>query len=387
MSFTIRTYRDAVERVIDLFDTEPTERNKRMARYAVQQTYRELPAMARWSYFERNRTLVTSPPYSAGTIAYDHTGGAHERLATITGGVAPDWTASGRLVIGEIRYDVDRHIDNTRFTLTATSNPGADITAGTAYSLERQAYELPADFRRLLQVYDLRRLMPLSLVTPDAIREHSTLRHRTPGDAVMAAVLGTGDNYARVSLLLAPVPQSAVTLDIHYEASPRPLWTEYEATGTVSVDAGSVTVTGTNTKFAATHVGAILRFGANSITAPSDEIGSCIEQGAQPFAYQRRVVEVVSATSLTIDQPIPVAMAGVKYAISDPIDIEPAAMWTAFLRLAEAEFARQIRSEDAPRRRAEALSFTRLALENDSRQAITSSAASNAFSPTITTAP
>jgi hypothetical protein len=183
------------------------------------------------------------------------------------------------------------------------------------------------------------------------------------------------------------VPLSAVTLDIHYEASPRPLWTEYEATGTVSVNAEGVTVTGTGTAFTSTHVGAILRFGVNTTTPPSDEIGSCIVQNSQPYAHQRRVIEVVSAASLVIDQPVPVAMSGVKYAISDPIDIEPAAMWTAFLRLAEAEFARQIRSEDAPRRRAEALAFTRLALENDSRHAVTSSAASTAFSPTITTAP
>lgn len=387
MSATIRTYRDAVDRLLDLFDIDPTERNKRMARSAVQTAYRELPQMARWSYFERHLAIRTSPPYSTGTVDYDHEGGAYPRLVTLTGGAWPNWAAAGRLVIGKTKYDVARRLSDTQIQLGELSSPAADVPGPMAYSLERSQYELPLGFRSILRVYDLDRQRALQLTTPETIRDHTTLQQRTPSNAFMAAVVASGDTYGREALLLGPTPVSECPLDIYYETNPRPLWTEYDAGGTVSVTSGSATVTAAINAFKPEHVGAMFRLSAIATLEPTDETGSRITNACNPYIAQRRVIEYVSPTSILVDSPFTNTLAGVRYAISDPIDIEPSAMWTAFMRLAEAELAGLVRSEDVHARRATALKAVRLALEADQRQPMTSSRFASGFSYTITTTP
>lgn len=79
--------------------------------------------------------------YSTGTILYDHSGGASERLVTITGGTLPGWVNTDcAITIGGVRYPIASVLSTTTLTLGAssnnfTNNPGADVGPGAAYTV------------------------------------------------------------------------------------------------------------------------------------------------------------------------------------------------------------------------------------------------------------
>lgn len=380
----ISTFRDLVDQLLDLYGTDPTARNLRAAKTAVQYAYRELPAVTRWTCFQRYALLRTSAPYSTGTIAYDHTGGTYERMVTLTTGTWPDWAADGQLVLsGTTRYNVAQRVSSTVLILEETSNPGADVAAATAYSLERSSYELPSDFRKLLKCYNNTSQMEIPLTSLEAIRQIWSVNQRTAGQPRLCTATGTGDAFGSTYLMLGPTPDAAYDLEIFYEAGPRPLWTEYEAQGTVSVSAAGTTVTGSGTAFAASHVGSLLRLSQSTTVEPTNEIGSCVTGKLQPYTVQRRVLRVTSATVLVVDEAIDTAHTSVKFCLSDPIDIEPQAMATAMQRLAEAEMARRLTMKDAPERELMAKYAIRGAMEADSRQPPSGALGALAFAPTI----
>ena len=168
-------------------------------------------------------------------------------------------------------------------------------------------------------------------------------------------------------------------------ALPVPDWSSQVRCTPVTVPSRSVTAA--INAFKPEHVGAMFRLSAIATLEPTDETGSRITNACNPYIAQRRVIEYVSPTSILVDSPFTNTLAGVRHAISDPVDIEPSAMWTAFMRLAEAELAGLVRSEDVHARRATALKAVRLALEADQRQPMTSSRFASGFSYTITTTP
>lgn len=83
--------------------------------------------------------------YSTGTIFFDFTGGASERLVTISGGTLPGWVdAECAITISGVRYPIASVLSTTTLTLSANAsnadnNPGGDVTAGTAYLVEGRA--------------------------------------------------------------------------------------------------------------------------------------------------------------------------------------------------------------------------------------------------------
>jgi hypothetical protein len=100
----------------------------------------------RWSFLRAEYTIATVAPYSTGTVAYDHTGGANERQLTLSSGTWPSWAASGVVIIDDTWYEVDTRVSNSIVTLDATNNPGADISAGETYRLVQVEYDLPTNF-------------------------------------------------------------------------------------------------------------------------------------------------------------------------------------------------------------------------------------------------
>jgi len=98
-----------------------------------------------WSFLKPVAQLTLNAPYSTGTITYDHTGGTSERLVTLATGTWPSWAASGKLEISGTRYDVSTRLGDSTITLTSSSNPGADVAAGTAYEITQDDYTLPDD--------------------------------------------------------------------------------------------------------------------------------------------------------------------------------------------------------------------------------------------------
>lgn len=103
-----------------------------------------------WSFLSPWSSLVVNAAYSTGTVEYDHTGGASERLVTLTDGTWPSWFTGTaitrtRIRIDGIDYAVATKEDATTLTLDESNNPGEDVDSGTSYSLHQDNYQLDSD--------------------------------------------------------------------------------------------------------------------------------------------------------------------------------------------------------------------------------------------------
>ena len=366
----ILTFKDAVEQLLDLHELDVRNGlNERRARLCVLQAYRDIPFRTAWSYYYRQRLLQTVASQTSSTVTYDHTGGAYERVLTIAAGTWPSWAAYGRVIIDETHYEVEDRKSSTELTLTETSNPGADVAAGTTYELYRSAYPLPANFRSLVSIWDVDEQRQLSVIEP--AEQHKVLAsYDEPSTPEWVAIRSTGEFYGGLCLHFSPPPSEAATYDMLYMATPRPLTIDAYSAGTVAVTNGSTTVTGTNTVFPTSCVGSVIRFSTSS-APPTSLLGEIASDGGgadNPFAMQGVIKTRSSATSLVLEEAATVEIpSGSAYVISDPLDIEPGAMYTAFMSHAEAEFSQRAGREDATRRLALARQRLLEAMEADTR--------------------
>lgn len=334
----VMTYRDAVEHLLDVFQVPDSEdRVLRLARRAVDNVYRDIPHRHRWSYFDREYVQIVDASYSTGTIEYDHTGGTNEREVTLTGGTWPANAAYGVLVISDIRYKIDRRISDTVVTLKSDSNPGADISSGTAYTYMRDAYALPTRFRKLGGVWDMSDDHELSIVGSELHVAATTVFYDSPDTPRHVSIRGSHDLYGRLDLIFVPPPSSIEKYRVSYLAEPRPITLENYSAGTVTTSGTSVTLSG-GTLPETVGEGTVIRF-SGSTTAPTTKYGN-ISDTLNRYYAQRHVVSRDSGTTLTIDSALDSDQTGVAYTLSDPIDFEPGAMMNVFLRGIEAEFAR-----------------------------------------------
>lgn len=131
-----------------------------VVRSGLRQFYNPPPIRQRkahkWSFLDKTDNLVLNAPITAGTITYDHTGGASERLLTLSttlSGTAITTTATAAAFLIEISgvsYPISTYVDATHLNLDANDNPGADVAALTAYRLHQDNYTLPDDFGRFI---------------------------------------------------------------------------------------------------------------------------------------------------------------------------------------------------------------------------------------------
>lgn len=370
------TYQDVVDHVCDVFDVDRTNRDLRLARTAVVSAYREMPFAASWSYFDRSLVVLTAASQTTGTVAYDHTGGAYERVVTLTDATWPTWAASGTLLIGDVHYPIFARKSSTEVTLAENVNPGDDLSAGTTYTIYRNSYSLPSTFRRMLQVWDSSTELQLQQCEPGDTFASLRLAYQTPGDPIKYTVRSEGESPGGYGITLAPPPNTARRLELFYEAAPRPLSVEKYSTGTIAISSGGTTVTGTGTAWTSSHVGCVLRVGTSG-SEPTSIIGfrddGSTSNTLNPAVFEAVVTEVASGTSLTIDTASNAAYTTIKYTLSDPIDIAQDAMFSAFLKRVEAEFARMVKREDRAQWERDAFRATQLAMEADSRHANNSS--------------
>lgn len=131
-----------------------------------------------------------------------------------------------------------------------------------------------------------------------------------------------------MAVAFQPPPDAAIPFEFVYHRRPRPLLVDEYKTGTITANSGSTQITGSGTAWASKHIGSTIRIGT-AADYPTDAIG------AHPFQEERTIMDVSSATVLTVDTAIGTDYSGVKYVISDPVDIEHGAMKVAFLRCVE----------------------------------------------------
>jgi len=86
-------------------------------------------------------------------------------------------------------------------------------------------------------------------------------------------------------------------------------------------------------------VNSILRIGKSTTYAPAGL------ESQYPYGEQRVVKSVASSTSLTLDANVATSRSGVKYRISDPIDLD-VILYDAFLRCCDKHLARALRAKN-----------------------------------------
>ena len=324
-------------------------RTWRNVRRAVDQAYRKLPTLRAWKYYERIVKLATVAAQTTGTVVYDHTGGAYERMVTLTGTTWPTDARFYSLLIGRQRYQVEDRKSSTIITLEENSNPGADV-ASTAYTLYRDTYPLPDYFLQMGRLIDtLSGARTLSQITRDQllVMNHGSLTTSAP----YAYCIGESPHYAGgMALTFAPSPTAVRNYDAVIRAKGRPLRVEKEYTGTVAIAAGSTSVTGTDTAFTSDMAGAILRVSSDTGQLPTGPMGSVEGSEVDNRYAEQFVIKSFNAASgaaaLTLETAAVSAYTATKYTISDRLDLDSGAMLTYFLRLCEAMFARNEGRED-----------------------------------------
>ena len=320
--------------------TSPEQKDVRLAAF---RAYQHFASLSDWAYYKRAYRIHMAAPYSTGTLTYTHTGGSSERLVTFSTALSSTvqgWVASGKLVINDVVHEVESYKTTTTVTLSESLNPGANVAAGTSFTLYRTSYDMPGDFRGAWDPTDEDALTSL-YVPPERwhLLERIEPNTTTPWHWT---ILPSENSYGCWSLRVHGYPSAAESLDFMYQGRPRPIrYTGYETNsraGTVTISADSTTVTGTSTAFSSGMIGSLIRVSSDTSNFPTG-MGDL-----NTWAEQKVITAVASTTSLTVDSAFDSAYTATKYTISDPLDVDED-LYELLVASAELEFAK-IRRHD-----------------------------------------
>jgi hypothetical protein len=343
-SLHVSTFQDAISELLDGFDADGAGRHGRVARRAVLEAYRDLPYRHNWHYYRAIGQISTVASQDDGTIEYTHS----TRLVTLTGATWPTDARFYEILIDNQIYKVEAYVSSTTLTLTQDSNPGADIAAGETYELFRKCYPVPVDFRQGNGLVELTNSYWPEYVSADRILDRMNHAYSPQSDPDCYTIRSAQEHYGGLVFEFAPPPATAKTYNYQYVRDPRPLQmfgkTAEYTEGTVSVS--GVTATGTSTAWTSDMVGCVMRFPqAGSSSTPTGFAGNDLVD--EPYAEQRIIQAVGSATSATLDAALSGTYSGSRYSIGSPLDIAHGAMYSAFMRLAEAVLSRMMSKSES----------------------------------------
>lgn len=337
------TFQDVIDHIVDYVGGTPGSGDAlaRDAKRASLEAYRDLVNAHRWSYLYTQGRVICVPPFLDGTIAYQHTGGAYERMVTLSGGVWPAWAMGGYIRNGQVGYKVSQRISATVVTLDEQVNPGADLASGLIYVLYRDTYVLPVDFIAQDQSLYEANFGGMEYVHP---REWLFESRYVFSEGQPRQFTITGDTLypGRLTMKITPFPTDTKSIDFLYSRRPRPLVIQAVSTGAVTLTSGSAVVTGTGTAFTPAMVGSILRVSATAGKLPTSLVDD------NPADFETRITGFVSATSVVV-ATFPInSYTLAKYTVGDPVDIEEGAMLNAYFRRCEACVAQNRTLKDKP---------------------------------------
>jgi hypothetical protein len=337
------TYQDAVEWLLDYFGrTTASARDMRLAKRAIDNAYAAFGQSHNWRFYRASYAIHTDASYKTGTIAYDHTGGTYERQVTLTGGTWPVNAAYGSIKLNEYGpYEIQERKSDTVITLLQDQNPGVDIAAGASYRWWRMPYPLPLDFAKMAEPLDETTgwgLPGLRYIEPDVMFGLSRWWGLTTVSQPGTYTIYTDRRTGMESIYLGEPPAVVRSYGFQYIRRPRPLRVGEYATGTVTVSSGSTALEGTGTTWTAEHAGCILRVASDNKTKPTSPFGS-LDGKDNPAVLTRVIWDRTDADTLVMDVSSDVTKSGVRYTLSDPIDIEWGTAGTYFQRLCEYHFS------------------------------------------------
>lgn len=315
------TYSDLLDRVCIATSGGATTPEQRDVRLACHEAYQHVCNWHNWLFYKRAYRVYLAAPVTTGTITYDHTGGAYERLLTFSDALSATvqaWVPYGKIIIDDVIHDVAALKSSTTVTLDSVLNPQADVAAGTTYTLYRSVYDMPYDFKGMFDPQDEDQIR-LAYCRPQDWHE---LERSVPTQtqAWRWTVMASPDSYGAWSLRVWGYPDAAQTLDFIYQGRGRPIkLTGYETksyTGTVAITSGTATVTGTSTQFSSDMVGAVIRVTSSTTDYPTGHAD------LNPWSEQKVIISVESTTSLTVDSNFSDNYSGVLFRVTDPVDVD-----------------------------------------------------------------
>jgi hypothetical protein len=338
----IVTYQDAIDRLLIHFDRPAGERDLYLMRKSVADALRQMGNHP-WTWYSGRYTLQTEADYVTGTIAYDHA----TRTVTLTGGTWPANAALGSIKIANTVYLVATRVSDTEITLREDGNPGANVAALTTYYWFRESYLLPPNFIGMEEPQDVAGVSGGADIL--RVRQGTVLAARRSYAAVPAAypqyfTIERDPRREGRSVTVSPPPSEARTYEFIYRRSPRPPTVVKYSTGTATSTNASATVTGSGTTWSSRHVGCVLRISEVAGIEPTGPYGSRQQTGdldvqCNAAALTRVIIAVPDATHLTLDSAADVSLSGMKYTISDAMDVDWETCGEYFDRLTEYMFA------------------------------------------------
>jgi hypothetical protein len=318
------TYSDTIEHAIDCLGGAPVDQLTSRIRRAILNAYQRLTMNNHgWRYYIVAGRVNLNGLYETGTIAYT----ASTRTFAITGGSWPSWAKYGQIRVDNEVYDVES-VSGANLVVTSLNSPVANISSGTTYQLFQSQYAVPDDYQDLYIVTGSGAGWLQGYITPESwfTQQRNYASFGSPNRWTIAG--STNPKYGRKALLVDPAPSSNAPHVFLYRRTARPLrLTGQETastTGTLSISAAGTTVTGSGTSFSSRMIGSVLRVSDSTTTSPDGLAG------AEPYTEEFVVKSVASTTSLTIASASVAAYSGVKFRVSDPIDIDDcmiSAMW------------------------------------------------------------
>jgi hypothetical protein len=253
------------------------------------------------------------------TIEYDRTGGASERLVTITDG--DNWPADaamGEILIGGNFYKVHRRLSNTTATLEPDSAMMSDYEGDATW--RRRAYTFGREVLKIEYAHNITNNRPLTSI-PFAEFNASTFSSTINGHSRCFSWQNHGGKFGGCEFILHPAPTEEETIEV--SASVLPITPSiHSVTGSnLAGSANSDTVTSAGAAFHKRLVGCIIRVSSNS-TTPTD-------LDSDNWDFQSFIIAAPTATTLTLSEALPETISARGYAISSPIDIEASVMLEA----------------------------------------------------------
>lgn len=321
----VATFSDIIDAMEDFMAGQNTAANQQVIRRAILSAYREVISARDWKCLVRNGRIHLHAAQTTGTITYTHS----TRTVTLSGATWPSWAVDAAIRIDDIVCDVES-VSGLTLILDATMNPGADIAAGTTYTLYPRWYVLPAGFVSMSGPMTEGIWSACEEISPTEMFARQRFSS-SAGTIRWYSIAAIQDLYGSMGLYVDPPSDADETLDFTYKCRPRDLRYSGEeaadSVGTISIGASSAAITGLSTAFTAAHVGSIMRISSNS-TKPTGY------EGNNPYVEQRSIIACGSPTNATLDAAVETARTAVKYVISDPIDLD-VSLFDVFMRCCE----------------------------------------------------
>lgn len=340
------TYQDVMEH---LLAKEQASMNHSLIRSAIKDCYEvdlpQRPAAGKWKHYITEHDLRIYGSYDTGTITFDYTGGASERLLTfstaLTGNPLTDLIYY-RIRIASLNYQISTLLSSTTAQLAVNSNPGADVAAGTSFTLYRNRYTLPPDFVSMYEPLHETDwgMQYLSPATAQNRERHSWGEEDQPTEFT---IMPDPDVFGQMAIMFPKAPSADRGLRFLYYRTPRAIkyhgYEEDIRATTCSGTASTNTVTLSSSTIANSDwVGRFIRFYDTS-NYPTGLKGR--------YAYkEQHVITAVSGSTMTLAANLANTYASsTKYTITDPMDIRPT-MNLALLRGCEWQLSIILNRED-----------------------------------------